>query len=103
MRKNEQISCAVTVQLIRAFVFSLWIVPSLFFLNTKFLSIFYGCAARFVPGMVGNLKTGPGQKSEDRFSRNVANFTYIEKKTNVDQLCSYCTADLQLLFSYAKF
>ena len=102
MRKNEQISCAATVQLIKAFVFSLKIVPSLFFLNMKFLSIFYCCAARFVPGLVGNLKAGPCRKPKDMFFRNVAYFIYIEKK-NFDQLYSYCTADLQLLFSYARF
>ena len=36
MRKQTQISCAVTAQLISTFVFATWIVQSLFYLNPKF-------------------------------------------------------------------
>ena len=99
MRKNKQISCTVIVQLIRASVFSLQIVPSLFFLNTKFLSVFCGCAAWFVPGLVGNLKTGAGRKPKDRFPRNVAYFIYIEKNKT---LISCLHSQSATVFSYAK-
>ena len=34
-KPKEQISCAVSAQLISAFVFAAWIVQSLFYLNTK--------------------------------------------------------------------
>ena len=81
------------MKLIRTFVFSLKIVPSLFFQTMKFLSVFCNPAAWFVPGLVGNLKTGPGQKPKNRFSRNVAYLIYIENKTLIS---CYCTADLQL-------
>ena len=36
MKTKAQISCAVTAQLICAFVFTAWIVQLLFFLNPKF-------------------------------------------------------------------
>ena len=49
-KTKTQISCAVTAQLISAFVFAIWIVQYLFILNTKFqaLAIFSGWTAWFV-------------------------------------------------------
>ena len=54
--------CAVTAQLISAFVFATWIVQSLF--SFKPLNIFYSCTAWFVSDRVGNPK--------DQFSHNEA-------------------------------
>ena len=52
-KSKEQISCAVTAQLISAVVFTTWIVQSLFFLNPKFQA-----SSRFlrlfVSDLVGN-------------------------------------------------
>ena len=61
-KTKPQISCAVTAQLISAFVFATWIVQSLYFLNPNFkpLAIFCDFPARFVWDLVGN--------PEDRFS-----------------------------------
>ena len=41
-------------------VFAIWIVQSLYFLNTKFklLAIMSGCTAWFVSDLVGTSKTG---------------------------------------------
>ena len=67
MRKQTQISFAVTAKLISAFVFATRIVQSLYFLyirNFKPLAILCGCTARFVSNLVGN--------PEDRFSHNEA-------------------------------
>ena len=63
------ISCAVTAQLISAFVFAAQIVQSLFFLNPKFkpLAIFCGCTAWFVSDLVRN--------PENRFSHNEAHIS----------------------------
>ena len=60
----------------------------------KFLSVFCSRAARFVPGLAGNLKTRPGQKPKNRFSRNVAYLIYIENKTLIS--CAV-TATAQLI------
>ena len=61
-KTKQQISCAVTAQLISAFVFATRIVQFLFFLNQKLkLHMFYGCTDRFVSELVGN--------PEDRLSR----------------------------------
>ena len=60
--------CAVSAQLISAFVFATQIVESLFFLNPKFqasyLVFFRDCTGQFVSDMVGN--------PEDQFSRITA-------------------------------
>ena len=58
-KRKTQISCAVTTQLISAFVFATRIVQFLFYLNPKFqvLVIFSDCTGRLV------------SYPEDRFSR----------------------------------
>ena len=62
-KTKAQISCAVTTQLISAFVFATWIVlQPLYLLNQKFQASC--CTTRFVSDLVGNPK--------DRFSRNAA-------------------------------
>ena len=70
VKTKPQISCAVTAQLISAFVFATQIVQSLFFLNPKFkpLAIFCSCTVRFVSDLVGN--------PEYRFSHNEAQIMY---------------------------
>ena len=72
-KTKAQISCAVTAQLIIAFVFTTWIVQYLFFLNTKLpaSSLFCDCTGQFVSELVGN--------TEDWFSRVAANV--INSKT----------------------
>ena len=65
-----QISCAVTAELISAFVFAIRIVQSLFYLNTKFQ------APSHLFGLYSPVCVGPGKKkTEDRFSHNEAHFT----------------------------
>ena len=56
MRKKMQISCAVTAQLISAFVFTTRIVQSHFYLYPKFQasSHFCDCTGRFVSDLVRN-------------------------------------------------
>ena len=70
-KTKTQISCAVTVQLISAFVFATCIVQPFFYLNPKFQSssqaIFCGSTARFVSDLVGN--------PEYRFSHNEAHIS----------------------------
>ena len=65
-----QISCTVPEQLITTFVFTTWIVQSIYFLNPKFQasinSQFCGCTARFVSDLVRNTK--------ERLSRDTAQF-----------------------------
>ena len=65
MKKNQlfayaktktQISCAVTGQLISAFVFATWIVQSLFYLNLKFQ------ASSHLPWLYSPVCVGPGRK-----------------------------------------
>ena len=63
-KTKTQISFAVTVKLISAFVFATRIVQYLLFLNFKHLAIFRGCRAWFMSDLVGN--------PEDRFSHNEA-------------------------------
>ena len=53
-KTKSQISCAVTAQLIIAFVFVTQIVQFLFFLNPNFQAIFCRCTGRFVSDLVGN-------------------------------------------------
>ena len=57
VKTKTQISFAVIVKLISAFVFATQIVQSLYFLNPKFQAIFCGCTARFVSDLVGTPKT----------------------------------------------
>ena len=64
---KAQISCAITAQLISAFVFATLKVGFFLFLNHKFLEhlpIFCSCIGRFVSDRVG--------KPEDRFCRVAA-------------------------------
>ena len=70
-KTRTQISCAVTEQLINAFVFAIQIVQltslvKKYYLNrnVKPLAIFCGCIAQLVSDLVGN--------PEDRFSHNEA-------------------------------
>ena len=64
-KTKAQISCAVTAQMISAFVFATRIDHSSSYIrNFKLLTFFCDNAGRFVSGLVGN--------SEDRFSRVAA-------------------------------
>ena len=66
-KTKTPVSCAVTAQLISAFVFATRIVHSLYFLNPKFQAsshLLRLYTARFVLDQVKN--------PEDRFSRNEA-------------------------------
>ena len=64
-KRKTQISCAVTAQLISAFVFTTWMVQSVFYLDSKFQA-----SSHFLwlysPVCVGN--------PEDRFSCDVAQY-----------------------------
>ena len=55
-KTKAQISCAVTAQLISAFVFATYIVQSLYFLNQKFQ------ASNHLLGLYSHVCVGPGQK-----------------------------------------
>ena len=70
-KSKTQISCAVTAQLISAFVFAIWIVQSLYYLNPKFQ------ASDHLLWLYSPVCVGPGRKPEDRFSHNVAHFILI--------------------------
>ena len=67
-KTKTQISCAVTSQLISAFVFAMWIVQSLYYLNPKFQ------ASSHLLWLYSLVCVGPGRKPEDRFSHNEAHF-----------------------------
>ena len=73
-KPKAQISGAVTVQLINAFVFATQnlIVQFIYSLNPNFqpLNFFCGCTARFVLDLVRN--------PEDRFSHDTAHFMYCQ-------------------------
>ena len=53
-KTKTQISCAITAELISAFVFATQIAQSLYFLNFKPLAILCGRTARFVWDLVEN-------------------------------------------------
>ena len=59
-RTKTQISCAVTAQLISAFVFVAQTVQSFFFFNPSLylVAIFCGCTALFVSNLVGTQIVG---------------------------------------------
>ena len=60
-KTKAQISCAVTTQLISAFVFATQIVLFLFFINPKFpkpLSFFFDSTGQFVWDLVGKPQIG---------------------------------------------
>ena len=68
MRKQTskpQISCAVTAQLISAFVFATWLVQSLFFIYPKFQ------ASSDLLILHSPVCVGPGRNPEDQFSHEV--------------------------------
>ena len=62
-KTKVQISCALTAQLIRAFVFTTWIVQSLFFLNHnhEFCSVFFSS----VTVQTGQCQTWPETTKTD--------------------------------------
>ena len=105
-KTKVQISCAVTPQLISAFVSASQIAQSLYFLNPKFQASSH--LQLYIPVFVGR-----GRKLEDRFSSDAAHFhtirfedgvmppigTYASNK-GADQLCSNCAADQLLCFHY---
>ena len=71
MKTKAQISCSVTVQLIRAFVFATKIVQSLYFLNQDFKPLAKLC------GLFGYaVCVRSGQKSADRFCGDAAHIYY---------------------------
>ena len=65
-KTKTQISCAVTAQLISAFVFAIQIVQSLYYLNLKFQ------ASSHLLWLLSLVCVGPGWKPEDLFSHNEA-------------------------------
>ena len=67
-KTKAQISCAVTAQLISAFVLATQIVRCLYFLSRNFNPLISssGCAAQFVSDLIRN--------PEDRFSQVMAHF-----------------------------
>ena len=67
-KTKTQISCAVTAQMISAFVFATWIVQYLFFLNPKFP------VSSHLLWLYSPVCVGPGRKPQDRFSHNEAHF-----------------------------
>ena len=76
MRKKTQISFAVTVKLISAFVYATRIVQSLYFLNPKFQA-YRHILWLYSPVCVGN--------PEDRFSHNKVHlqlFLFNQQKRN---------------------
>ena len=84
MKTKAQISCAVTAQLIFAFVFDTWRAQFFFFLirNFKLLAIFYSCTGHFVPDLVGN--------PEDRFSNITALLLYSQYPFHQDNISVQC-------------
>ena len=89
-KKKTQISCAVTAQLISAFVFASQIEPSILFLHPvfKLLPLFCDCADQFLSDLVGNL--------EDWFSRVVG------LQVPVDRVCTFCFEKLSMALKREK-
>ena len=81
-KTKPQISCAVTAQLISAFVFPIWIVQFLFFLNPKFQ------ASSDLLSLHSPVCVGTGRNPEDRFSHNKAH------------ICMITTHSVNRMFSY---
>ena len=70
-KTKSQISCAVTAQLISAFVFAIRIVLSLFYLNPKFQG------SRHLLWLYSPLCVGPGRKSRRLvFSERGSNYIH---------------------------
>ena len=82
-KTKTQISCAVTEQLIIAFVFAVRVVQSLYYFNPKFkpLAIFCGCIARFVSDLVGNSEDRPHNEAQMRGDFNRPEVIHIEPNT----------------------
>ena len=74
MKTKALISCAVTAQLISAFVFATRIVQFLLYLYLKFQAFFYDCTGGFVSHLV--------RTPVDRFSRIAA--LIMEEKDRQD-------------------
>ena len=66
-----QISCTVTAQLISAFVVITQIVQPLYFLYPKFQ------ASSHLLWLYSRVCVGPGQKAENRFSRDMTKADYV--------------------------
>ena len=65
-KTKTQISFTVTAKLISAFLFTTWIVKSLYFLSPKFQ------ASSHLLWLYSPVCVSPGRKPEDRFSHNEA-------------------------------
>ena len=82
-KTKTQISFAVTVKLISAFVFAIRIVQSLNYLtyirNFKPLSIFCGCTARFVSDQVRNPEDRYKKLMYNNIMRKPVTCTYVNK------------------------
>ena len=84
MRKQTQISFAVTAKVISAFVFATRIVQSIYFLNPKIQ------ASIHLLGLYSPVFVGPGP--EDRFSHNEAQFQLFLSLPRIDSQCNYKTS-----------
>ena len=73
MRKQR---CRSTVQMIRSFVFTTYIVHSLYFLNFKPLAIFCGCTDWLVLDLVRNPK--------DRFPHDAAHYIHAYAQNSME-------------------
>ena len=93
-KTKTQISFAVTAKLISAFVFAIWIVQSLYYLNPQFQasSQLLWLYNRFVSDLVGN-----------RFSHNEAQICMCQMKMSVSkfQMLFFSTTILYILHCYA--
>ena len=69
-KTKTQISCAVTAQLISAFVFAIQIVQSLYYLNTKFQ------ASSHLLWLYSPVCVGPGRKPERPVFSQRGSFCY---------------------------
>ena len=96
---KTQISCAVTVQLISAFVFALRIVQSLYYLNPKFQ------ASSHILWLYSPVCVGPGRKprrpvfSQQASNENILDFSfeYFQFRAAV-----YCIDMLMRCFSFLQ-
>ena len=82
MRKQRQISFAVTVKLISAFVFATWIEQFLYFLNPKFQ------ASSHLLCLHSPVRVGPGRKPPKQVFSERASYY---KCRNVKELLSHAT------------
>ena len=68
-KTKTQISCAVTAQLISAFVFATRIVQTLYCIDTKFQ------ASSHILWLYSSVCVGPGRNPEDRFPHKEAHLS----------------------------